>query len=83
MGNIIFVPFSLISVGMLVNLRILIQEPKSLIVSGVIVTVAIIAKYLRAWGAGKLFVFNFDRVMVMFGLSVAQAASNLAAITVA
>jgi Kef-type K+ transport system membrane component KefB len=83
MGNIIFVPFSLISVGILVNPRILIQEPKSLIVSGVIVTVAIIAKYLRAWGAGKLFAFKFDRVMVMFGLSVAQAASTLAAITVA
>jgi Kef-type K+ transport system membrane component KefB len=82
MGNIIFVPFSLISVGILVNPRILIQEPKSLIVSGVIVTVAIIAKYLRAWGAGKLFAFKFDRVMVMFGLSVAQAASTLAAITV-
>ena len=83
MRNIIFVPFSLIFMGMLVNPKILIQEPKSLIVSGVRVTVAIIAKYLRACGAGKLFVFNFDRVMVMFGLSVAQGASTLAAITVA
>jgi Kef-type K+ transport system membrane component KefB len=83
MRNIIFVPFSLIFMGMLVNPKILIQEPKSLIVSGVRMTVAIIAKYPRAWGAGKLFVFNFDRVMVMFGLSVAQGASTLAAITVA
>ncbi|QYX32636.1 cation:proton antiporter domain-containing protein [Sphaerospermopsis torques-reginae] len=82
-GNTLFVPFFLISVGMLVNPKILIQEPKSLIVSGVMVTVAIIAKYLPAWGAGKLFAFNHDKIMVIFGLSVAQAASTLAAITVA
>ncbi|TAF04231.1 MAG: cation:proton antiporter [Nostocales cyanobacterium] len=82
-GNTLFVPFFLISVGMLVNPKILIQEPKSLIVSGVMVTVAIIAKYLPAWGAGKLFGFNPNQIMVMFGLSVAQAASTLAAITVA
>jgi Kef-type K+ transport system membrane component KefB len=83
-SNTLFImPFFLISVGMLVNPRILIQEPKSLIVSGVMLTVAIIAKYLPAGGAAKLLAFKFDRVMVMFGLSVAQAASTLAAITLA
>ncbi|MBH8553421.1 cation:proton antiporter [Nostocaceae cyanobacterium CENA357] len=82
-GNTLFVPFFLISVGMLVNPRILFQEPRALVVSGVMVAVAIIAKFIPAWGAGKLFGFNFDNIMVMFGLSVAQAASTLAAITVA
>ncbi|MEA5516046.1 cation:proton antiporter [Nodularia sp. UHCC 0506] len=82
-GNTLFVPFFLISVGMLVNPRILFQEPRALVVSGVMVTVAIAAKFIPAWGAGKLFGFNFDNIMVMFGLSVAQAASTLAAITVA
>jgi Kef-type K+ transport system membrane component KefB len=82
-GNTLFVPFFLISVGMLVNPMILIQEPRSLVVSGVMVVVAIVAKYLPAWGAGKLFGLDFNNIMVMFGLSVAQAASTLAAITVA
>jgi Kef-type K+ transport system membrane component KefB len=82
-GNTLFVPFFLISVGMLVNPMILIQEPRSLVVSGVMVTVALGSKFIPAWGAGKLFGFNFDNIMVMFGLSVAQAASTLAAITVA
>ncbi|MDH6063187.1 cation:proton antiporter [Chrysosporum ovalisporum FSS-62] len=82
-GNTLFVPFFLISVGMLVNPKILIQEPQSLLVSAVMVTVAIVAKFIPAWGAGKLFGLNFDNIMVMFGLSVAQAASTLAAITVA
>lgn len=82
-GNTLFVPFFLISVGMLVNPGILIKEPRSLVVSGVMVAVAIVAKYLPAWGAGKLFGMDFNHIMVMFGLSVAQAASTLAAITVA
>ncbi|MBD2663372.1 hypothetical protein B6N60_03253 [Richelia sinica FACHB-800] len=82
-GNTLFVPFFLISVGMLVNPKILWQEPRSLLVSGVMVAVALVAKYVPAWATGKLFAFNFDHVMVMFGLSVAQAASTLAAITVA
>ncbi|AUT03354.1 cation:proton antiporter [Nostoc sp. CENA543] len=82
-GNTLFVPFFLISVGMLVNPGILIKDPRSLLVSGVMVAVAIVAKYLPAWGAGKLFGLDFNNIMVMFGLSVAQAASTLAAITVA
>jgi Kef-type K+ transport system membrane component KefB/nucleotide-binding universal stress UspA family protein len=82
-GNTLFVPFFLISVGMLVNPLVLIQNPQSLLVSGVMVAVAIIAKWVPAWGSGKLFGFNHAGIMVMFGLSVAQAASTLAAITVA
>uniref|UniRef100_B8HSD0 Sodium/hydrogen exchanger n=1 Tax=Cyanothece sp. (strain PCC 7425 / ATCC 29141) TaxID=395961 RepID=B8HSD0_CYAP4 len=82
-GNTLFVPFFLISVGMLVNPLILVQEPRSLLVSAVMVGVAIVAKLIPAWGSGKLFNFDFSNIMVMFGLSVAQAASTLAAITVA
>lgn len=82
-GNTLFVPFFLISVGMLVNPLILFQEPRSLVVSAVMVGVAIAAKFLPAWGASKLFQFDFSNMMVIFGLSVAQAASTLAAITVA
>jgi Kef-type K+ transport system membrane component KefB/nucleotide-binding universal stress UspA family protein len=82
-GNTLFVPFFLISVGMLVNPLVLIQNPQSLLVSGVMVAVAIVAKWAPAWGSGKLFGFDQANIMVMFGLSVAQAASTLAAITVA
>ncbi|MBW4661539.1 MAG: cation:proton antiporter [Drouetiella hepatica Uher 2000/2452] len=82
-GNTLFVPFFLISVGMLVNPLILFQEPRSLMVSAVMVGVALVAKFLPAWGASKLFGFDFANMMVIFGLSVAQAASTLAAITVA
>lgn len=82
-GNTLFIPFFLISVGMLVNPLVLFQEPRSLLVSGVMVAIAIVAKWLPAIGSGKLFAFDHSSSMVVFGLSVAQAASTLAAITVA
>ncbi|WP_241537591.1 cation:proton antiporter [Cyanobacterium aponinum] len=82
-GNTLFVPFFLISVGMLVNPKDIVSNPKSLMVSGVMIVVAIAAKYIPAWGVGKLFQYSFASTMVIFGLSVAQAASTLAAITVA
>lgn len=82
-GNTLFVPFFLISVGMLIDPKILVSEPRSLLVAAVMIVTSIIAKFFPAWGSGKLFGFQFPSIMVMFGLSVAQAASTLAAITVA
>jgi Kef-type K+ transport system membrane component KefB/nucleotide-binding universal stress UspA family protein len=82
-GNTLFVPLFLISVGMLVNPATLVQEPRSFLVSGVMIVVAVAAKFIPAWGAAKFFGFQKPSMMVMFGLSVAQAASTLAAITVA
>ena len=82
-GNTLFVPFFLISVGMLIDPLILIKEPKSLLVAVVMIAAEVLSKFLAAWGPGKFFGFQFPGIMVMFGLSVAQAASTLAAITVA
>ena len=82
-GNTLFVPFFLISVGMLIDPLVLISEPKSLIVAAVMIVAELISKYLAAWISGKWFGYKFPSTMVMFGLSIAQAASTLAAITVA
>ncbi len=82
-GNTLFVPFFLISVGMLIDPMVLIREPKSLVIAAVMITAELISKYIAAWGAGKYFGYEFPSTMVMFGLSIAQAASTLAAITVA
>lgn len=82
-GNTLFVPFFLISVGMLIDPLILIHEPKSLVIAAVMIIAELISKFLAAWISGKWFGYKFPSVMVMFGLSIAQAASTLAAITVA
>lgn len=82
-GNTLFVPIFLISVGMLIDPLILIREPKSITIAIVMIVAELISKYIAAWGSGKWFGYKFPSIMVMFGLSLAQAASTLAAITVA
>lgn len=82
-GNTLFIPFFLISVGMLVDPLILFREPKTLLVAGVIIGAELLGKFLAAWGSGKIFGWSFDSSMTVFGLTVAQAASTLAAVTVA
>jgi len=82
-GNTLFVPFFLISVGMLINPAILLKQPQSLMIAGVMILAEVVSKFAAAWAPGKLFRLPFPDIMVMFGLSVAQAASTLAAITVA
>ncbi len=82
-GNTLFVPFFLISVGMLIDPLILVKQPQSLLVAAVMILAEVVSKFLAAWIPGKLFGFQFPSIMVMFGLSGAQAASTLAAITVA
>lgn len=82
-GNTLFIPFFLISVGMLIDPMILIRQPQSLLVAGVMIGAEVVSKFVAAWSAGRIFKLTFASTMVMFGLSVAQAASTLAAITIA
>lgn len=81
-GNSLFIPIFLISVGMLVDLSLLL-EPAALVAAAAIVGAVFVSKYLAAWVAGRLFNFSPAGVRLMFGLSLAQAASTLAAATVA
>lgn len=82
-GNTLFIPFFLISVGMLIDPGVLFGDPRSLLVAAVMIGVAVVSKFVAAWGAAQIFGWRHSSMMVMFGLSVAQAAATLAAITVA
>lgn len=82
-GNTLFVPFFLISVGMLVDPLILFSEPRSLLIAGIIIGTELLSKFLAAWITGKLFKWSSPASTTVFGLSIAQAASTLAAVTVA
>lgn len=81
-GNTLFIPFFLISVGMLVNPGAIIANPRSWLVGGTMIVIVIATKYAAAWLAGTLFGYSRDARRVMFGLSVVQAAATLAAVLV-
>ncbi len=80
-GNAIFIPFFLIGVGMLVDYRAFFRDFETIKVAGVMTAVAILAKYLAALLTQKSFKFSSDERNVIFGLSNAQAAATLAAVT--
>lgn len=82
MGKTLFIPFFLISVGMLVNPGALVGSPESWLTVGLMVIMVVGTKYLAARGSAKLLGYSRDEGRVMFGLSVVQAAATLAAVLV-
>lgn len=81
-GNTLFIPFFLLSVGMLVDPQSLVRDPRSWLVAGVMVGATLVTKQMAAWLAARAFGYQRDQARVMFGLSVVQAAATLAAVLV-
>ncbi|MDI9340699.1 MAG: cation:proton antiporter [Sediminibacterium sp.] len=81
-GNTLFIPFFLISAGMLVDLGLFLKGTDALIFAGILSFVAVITKYLAALFSGMLFKYNRDETNILFGLSVSHAAATLAIIKV-
>lgn len=81
-GNAIFIPFFLLSVGMLVDFKIFVTSAGALKAAVVMVLVALASKYLAAHVSQVLFGYSKNERMVMFGLSNAQAAATLATVMV-
>lgn len=81
-GDAIFIPFFLISVGMLIDPAVIFGGVRTAIVAVCMLGSVVVAKWLAAHGAGFLFRYSREEKQVMFGLSVAQAAATLAAVMV-
>ncbi len=81
-GNAIFIPFFLISVGMLVDLRVVFQGPQALIVASSMTIVAIFSKWIAAFLTQKIFRYNSLQRKIIFGLSSSHAAATLAVILI-
>jgi len=78
-GEAIFVPFFLLSVGMLLDVRIFLGGFQAWLVAISMVVTVITGKFLAAWIAGRVLGYNRNEYMLIFGLSVPQAAATLAA----
>lgn len=81
-GNAIFIPFFLISVGMIVDVSVLLNGPLALIIAGTLTIVAIFSKWVAAWFTQVIFGYSSSQRQVIFGLSSAHAAATLAVIMV-
>lgn len=81
-GNSIFIPFFLISVGMLVDIGVLLNGPAAIIVALTLTIVALLGKWFAAYVTRYLFRYTSDQRKLIFGLSSSHAAATLAVITV-
>lgn len=77
-GSALFVPIFLISVGMLVDVSVVL-DPDTLLLALAFATVAMVSKWAAAEISGRIFSFGRAQIGVMFALSNSQAAATLAA----
>lgn len=81
-GNTLFIPFFLISAGMLVDLRLFFSGTNALVFAGILCVVGLATKYLAAWASAAIYKYTRYERNIMFGLSVSHAAATLAIIKV-
>ncbi|WP_369690415.1 cation:proton antiporter [Pelodictyon luteolum] len=81
-GNAIFIPFFLIGVGMLINIRGFFNDFRSIWVAIVIIAASASSKYLSATITQKFFRLSNDQRNLVYGLIGAHAAVALATVLI-
>ena len=81
-GNALFIPYLLIGVGMMVNIKVLFNGFNTIEVACVIIAIALTSKWLASLATQKIFRMKPTEREMIFGLSNAQAGATLAAILV-
>ena len=71
-GNALFIPYFLIGVGMLINLRVIFGEGDALKVAAVMITMALTGKWIACWLTQKIYKMSVLERNLMYGLSNAQ-----------
>ena len=81
-GNALFIPYFLIGVGMIIDVRSFIAGGEAMKVAVVMTVVATLSKWLAAFFTQKIYGMSRNERKMMFGLSNAQAAATLAAVLI-
>jgi Kef-type K+ transport systems, membrane components len=81
-GNALFIPFFLISMGMVINFRVLGSGFDAILVALVMVVVPVFSKWIVAWLTQKTFGMDRDERQLLFGLTNGQAGIALVTIII-
>ena len=81
-GSSMFIPFFLISVGMIIDVSHFFTGTGALKISLTMIIVAILSKYLAAVGFGNKVNFKKSETNLMFAMTVNQAAATLAVVMI-
>lgn len=77
-GTSLFVPFFLLSVGMLVDVRVVVGSVRVWVIAAALLAAVLVGKLVGALATQRLFGYHADEAKLMFGLSIPQAAATLA-----
>lgn len=83
MGNSVFVPLFLISVGLMIDIHVFWSGWATIMIAAVMVVTKLLGKSIAAWIAQGVFHFSKHERQLIFGLSHATAAGTLAIATIA
>ncbi len=81
-GDALFIPFFLLSVGLRVDVALLMTSGKAWLVMLYMVAAGYVTKFMAALISGRILGFSRAETGVLFGLTVNQAAATLAAVIV-
>lgn len=81
-GNAIFIPYFLIGVGMLINLRAILLGGNVLFVAVVMLSCALVGKWIASAATARLYAMTPPERRLMFGLSNARAAATIAIVLI-
>lgn len=81
-GNTIFIPFFLLSVGMLVNVKVLFSGGDALTIALLLTVTAIGSKWLASFFSSLLLKLSVLQRRLLFGLTSSHAAATLAVVLV-
>lgn len=81
-GNALFIPYFLIGVGMLINIRVLYSGWDTLYVAAVMCVTAMVSKWLAAYAAQRTFALSSSQRSIIYQLSNAHTAVALAVVMI-
>ncbi len=81
-GNTLFVPFFLIGVGMIINIKVLFSGFDTILFAVVMIIVALISKYFAAFITQFIYKYSKNDRNLIFGLSASHAAATIAVVLV-
>jgi len=80
MGNVLFIPFFLIKVGMQINIMAFVTGMETLMVAAMMITIALASKWIAARMIQLQEKLSKDEGNLIFGLTSGKAAASLAAV---
>ncbi|MGF1459537.1 MAG: cation:proton antiporter [Leptolyngbyaceae cyanobacterium] len=78
-GTVLFVPIFFVDIGLLIDVTAFVQSPQALIFAALLIIGLLISKFIAAWMARWLYQYDRAEMLTMWGMTLPQVATTLAA----